>query len=445
MNIPNSFITKKPLLLILMLVVLVCFWSKLCFAEKQDLISEGEQALALGDLDSAEMIFTKAADLNPEGYRALKTLAEIKSDLKKYEEANALIEKILALEVTGSRKVLIYRDGGPEPQKGELIDETVVKMGTVQAPDNKFMKTPQMEEIEHYRIFLVDSGKIELLPKSQTKIKYVGVPRIIRERVIELQEKVKKQIIASAGAGGKEQMVELKGGCFLMGSVKGNANEMPVHEVCVPSFKIDKYEVTQRNFQFRMNLNPSYFQGAELPVDSVSWMDANDYCAEVGKRLPTEAEWEYAARGDTTTTYYWGDEFNPKMANLCDSSCELNVRIKDGSDGFKNTAPVGSFPPNPFGLYDMAGNVSEWVWDSYFETYYNISPKNDPHGYVPNQKVAVKKGPETIFLAERSASRKIVRGGAWENHFSSARPANRKVFYPGYRIEGVGFRCATDI
>lgn len=428
-----------------LLFVMVWLLSHVCFANSQDLISEGDQALAQGDLDSAEKIFEKAVKLNPEGYRAMKALAEIKSDLKKYEEANALIERILDLKVTGGRKVLVYRDDGTDPKKGELVDEKVVKMGVSQAADSKFLKTPGMVAIEYYRIFLVDSGKVELLPKSQTQIRYFGIPRIIRERVVELHEMVKKKLIASAGAGKKEEMVEIKGGCFMMGSEKGNANEMPVHEVCVSPFKMDAFEITQRNFQFVINLNPSHFQGAELPVDSVTWMDANDYCRKVGKRLPTEAEWEYAARAGASTEYYWGEHYDPKMGNLCDSSCELNVRSKEISDGFKHTAPVGSFPSSPFGLHDMAGNVSEWVWDSYHETYYLMSPKNDPKGYIPNQKIAVKKGPEDLFLAERSASRKIVRGGAWENHYSAGRSASRKVFYPGYRFEGVGFRCAADL
>ncbi len=93
----------------------------------------------------------------------------------------------------------------------------------------------------------------------------------------------------------------------------------------------------------------------------------------------------------------------------------------------------------------MAGNVSEWVFDSHDPSYYIISPKDNPPGWVPPQTEKVKLGPEQDFLAERSASRKIVRGGAWESHPSAGWSANRKVLYPGYRIEGVGFRCAANI
>lgn len=434
-----------PKIYILFLLLFLIFWSESADAANKNLISAGDRALAMGNMNNAEQIFIEAVAMNPEGYRALKSLAEIKVNLEKYKEADALIERLLSLEVTGGRIVLVYVDGEEEPQKAELVDETVLRNKIVESSLGKFSKPISAGHVEHYRLFFYKSGKVELVPKEQVRMKYIGIPRIIRERVAELGEKVKKKLIAMAGAGKEEEMVEVKGGCFMMGSEKGNANELPVHESCVSSFKMDKYEITQRNFQAVMDLNPSHFQGAELPVDSVTWMDAHEYCQEQGKRLPTEAEWEFAARAGTSTEFYWGEEYDPKMGNLCDRSCELNVRVEDGSDGFKNTAPIGSFPPNSFGLYDMAGNVSEWVWDSYDEGYYIISPKNDPKGYVPEQRVAVKGGPEALFLAERSASRKVVRGGAWENHFSSGRSANRKIFYPGYRIEGVGFRCAADL
>ena len=433
---------KIPVILVLFSLVI---FPGAVFGEPLNLISQGDRAIENGNLLRAEKIFTEAVKQNPKGYRALKSLTEVKVSLKKYKEANALIEKILALEVTGGRKVLVFFEAEKEPLKAELVDETVLKAGIVKNVDSKFSKPISEGPVEYYRLFFIKKGKIELVPKSQVQVKYVGIPRIIRERVVELHERVKKKLIALVGAGKPQEMVEIKGGCFKMGSENGKANEKPVHEVCVSSFKMDKYEVTQRKFQSVIGLNPSHFQGAELPVDSVSWMDANEYCRKSGKRLPTEAEWEYAARAGTTTEYYWGNDFDPKMGNLCDSTCELNVRLTSGSDNFKNTAPVGSFPPNPFGLYDMSGNVSEWVWDSYQEAYYIVSPKNDPKGFVPIQKDKTDGKPEEIFLAERSASRKIVKGGAWENNYLSGRIATRKIFYPGYRIEGVGFRCADDL
>jgi formylglycine-generating enzyme required for sulfatase activity len=416
------------------------------FGASDNLISKGAEARAKGRLVLAEQLFTQAAAANPEGYRAMKALAEIKFELGKLEEANGLIDRLLALKVTGGRQVLVYLKDAKEPVPGELVDETVVKMEISEESSSPYIKDPMFVPVEYYRIFMSNDGKVKIFPKNQVSIKYVGIPRIIRERVVELQEKVKKKMIASTQAGEPVEMVILKGGCLKMGSEKGSSLERPAHEVCVSSFTMDKYEVTQKDFQAKMDGNPSLFPGANLPADSVTWMEATEYCQKSGKRLPTEAEWEYAARGGTTSEFYWGEQIEPGKANFCDRECALNVRFPEISDGFKNTAPVGSFPPNPFGLYDMAGNVSEWVFDSYHESYYIISPKENPKGAL--LQVSQKPGqgePDSLFLAERSASRKVVRGGAWESTAFMLRPSSRKVFYPGYRIEGVGFRCAADL
>jgi len=431
------------------LILLFLGWSLIpgwVFAESDNLISKGEQALAMGNMDLAQQIFTQAAAANPEGYRALKSLAEIKFQLEKYQEASELIDRLLALKVTGGRQVQVFLQNQAEPIPGELVDETVVKMGIVKSASEKYLKSPSVVPIEHYRIFLPNEGKVKLLPKSQTKILYLGIPRVIRERVVELREKVKKKIIANAGAGEAVEMITLKRGCFEMGSEQGGPLEKPAHEVCVSSFKMDKYEVTQKDFQAKMNGNPSLFPEANLPVDSVTWMEAQEYCQKMNKRLPTEAEWEYAARGGTTTQFYWGEQMEAGKANFCDRECALNVRFPEISDRFKNTAPVGSFPPNPFGLHDMAGNVSEWTFDSYREGYYIISPRENPRGALLQVSQKPKEGePDSLFLAERSASRKVVRGGAWETSAFMLRSSSRKVFYPGYRIEGVGFRCVASV
>ena len=440
---PFNFKTSL-LRMVSLFIVIFSLFPNVCFAENQNLISKADQALAVGDLDNAEKLLAEAVKFNPEGYRALKALAELKFQLEKHEEADALIDQILKLEVTGGRKVLVFIEGEEKGRKGELIDETITKMVAPKTSGSKFVRPGALVPVEHYRIFLMDSGKAEFMPKSAVRVKYIGIPRVLREHVVVLREKVKKRIIALTKANVPEEMVPVKGGCFLMGSEKGGPLEKPVHEVCVSSFKMDVKEVTQEAFQSVMDNNPSHFPGGDLPVDSVTWMEAKEYCISLGKRLPTEAEWEYAARAGTHTNFYWGDDYDATKANYCDGSCELNVRVADASDGFKNTAPVGSFPTNPFGLYDMAGNVSEWVFDTHDPSYYIMSPKDNPSGWVPLQTEEVQLGPEQDFLAERSASRKIVRGGAWESHPSAGWSASRKVYYPGYRIEGVGFRCAAE-
>ena len=218
-----------------------------------------------------------------------------------------------------------------------------------------------------------------------------------------------------------------------MGSDKGYAvSEEPVHEVCLDPFELDKYEVTQKDFQTVMGHNPARFKGANRPVDSVTWHEAEEYCKKSNKRLPTEAEWEYAARGGTNTEFYWGDEFDATKTNFCDSNCVMNIRTANLSDGFQNTAPVGSFPANPFGLHDMAGNVNEWVSDWFEIRYYKNSPKDNP------------KGAERSNPSDRrgGGTQKVYRGGAWKTEVNSQRTAWRKGFETDYRLDGTGFRCA---
>ena len=233
------------------------------------------------------------------------------------------------------------------------------------------------------------------------------------------------------------EMVPVEGGCFKMGSDKNGPMEKPVHEVCVSSFKIEKYEVTQKFFQSVMKTNPSRFVSANLPVESVTWQEANKYCNKTGKRLPTEAEWEFAARGGTTSEYYWGEKFDSSRGNFCDNNCDMNVRVAGASDGYKYTAPVGKFPPNPLGIYDMSGNVAEWVadWMDAGKNYYIASPKDNPLG--PDRKNA----PDF----DGGANEKIFRGGSWGGGMETLRSAWRKALFRGYRFENLGFRCAKDI
>ena len=228
-----------------------------------------------------------------------------------------------------------------------------------------------------------------------------------------------------------------------MGSDSGGPDERPAHKVCLSSFKIGKYEVRQKFFQNIMKNNPSQFPGADLPTDSVSWEDARDYCKKQGYRLPTEAEWEFAARAGTTNEFYWGDAVIGKEANFCDSKCDLNSRDANLTDGFKNTAPVGSFPPNSFGLYDMAGNVGEWVfdWMPVNENYYSISPEKNPRGSRPELNAC--SGVDCV--GSYSITQKVNRGGSWNKKSSEMRSANRMDSHFQLRSDGTGFRCAADI
>ncbi|CAI2719509.1 formylglycine-generating enzyme family protein [Nitrospina watsonii] len=202
-------------------------------------------------------------------------------------------------------------------------------------------------------------------------------------------------------------------------------DEAPPRRVYVDAFEIDIHEVTQRAYRKVMNNNPSRFTGDDLPVENVTWHEANAFCNKVGKRLPTEAEWEKAAKGGVRTIYPWGNEMESGRANFCDAACDKRWKEEPFQDGYEHTAPVGSFPPNAYGLHDMAGNVYEWVQDGYDYAYYQHAPAQNP------------KGP-------RAADMKVMRGGSWINYSTGVRPADRTPTDPDERLNFAGFRCARS-
>ena len=411
-----------------------------------EMILSGDRAFAMKNYRDAEKIFDKALEIEPDNYKVLRTLVDIKIKLEKFKEAEILLDTLLKMPTSTGRDILVYLKGNPEPKEAELVDETVMKIDTTAEDDlgelSQFIKKDAIEPVPHYRVYFKKTGKMDLLPKSKTRIKYRGIPTALREQIMFLKADVKKKIIATLVGKPEEEMVAIKAGCFQMGSKTGSSDEQPVHEVCISSFKMGKYEVRQRNFQAVMGINPSENVGADIPVDSVSWESSRDYCKKMGLRLPSEAEWEYSVRGGTKTTFYWGNKVTGREGNFCDSTCELNLREPRVSDGFKHTAPVGSFPPNPFGLYDMVGNVNEWVqdWLDIEKNYYLVSPKQDPPG--PRPELDTCSGPHCA--PSQSITHKISRGGAWNHSVAEMRSANRRYAHFQLKAAGSGFRCASD-
>lgn len=234
-------------------------------------------------------------------------------------------------------------------------------------------------------------------------------------------------------------MVFIPAGEFQMGdaSYEGMSDQRPVHTVYVDAFHMDVYEVTNARYQRFMDTTgrgaPGYwsdprFNAPEQPVVGVSWHDAVAYAEWVGKRLPTEAEREKAARGGLTGKLYtWGDE-DPDAGGIY----RANYDNAEDADGYAYTAPVGSFAPNGYGLYDMAGNVWEWCADWYDRDYYSDSPERNPTG--PDSGDAWWGG-----------EYRVCRGGSWSGGPFTLRVAFRyeqrpTVTYYHY----LGFRCVAQ-
>jgi sulfatase modifying factor 1 len=225
-------------------------------------------------------------------------------------------------------------------------------------------------------------------------------------------------------------MVFVAGGTFQMGSNSGGDDEKPVHTVTVSSFYMDKTEVTQAEYRKVMGKNPSRFSGCDdCPVEKVSWDDANAYAQKVGKRLPTEAEWEYAARGGNKSkgyTYSGGNDLDAVgwyEDNSGGNDLDAVGWYRDNSG--RKPHPVAQKQPNELGLYDMSGNVWEWCSDWYNKGYYSGSPQTDPQG-------------------SNSGSSRVLRGGSWHYYDYRCRVANRYWFNPDYRLNTYGFRLVLS-
>jgi WD40 repeat protein/formylglycine-generating enzyme required for sulfatase activity/murein DD-endopeptidase MepM/ murein hydrolase activator NlpD/roadblock/LC7 domain-containing protein len=243
----------------------------------------------------------------------------------------------------------------------------------------------------------------------------------------------------------KDGMVLIPAGEFQMGdSLDGMSEALPVHTVYLDAFYIDKYEVTNAQYQkFKDSTgyeapyfwNDINYNAPNQPVVGVSWKDAKAYADWAGKQLPTEAEWEKAARGGLSgKRYVWGDEWPPptKAGNFADESAK---RVFSGwtiitgyDDGYAYPAPAGSFKANGYGLYDMAGNVWEWCADWWAYNYYVNSPKSNP------------KGPD-------SGSYKVLRGGSWGHYYGgqNLRTADRTYDNPAVYSDNIGFRCVYKV
>lgn len=227
-------------------------------------------------------------------------------------------------------------------------------------------------------------------------------------------------------------MVLIPAGEFFMGSVEGEglADERPQHRVRIDAFYMDTFEVTVARYEKFLDatghVRPDFWpydetrEYAERPVVGVAWSGAQAYCEWAGKRLPTEAEWEYAARGQDGRRYPWGDDApTVEVANVGKS-----WSYKFYKDRLE---PVGSHAggTSPFGMHDMAGNVWEWVADWYDAKYYARSPETDPSG-------------------PPDGSMKVLRGGSWNFAGKYSRTSSRLRFEPRHRAADIGFRCARD-
>jgi len=219
-------------------------------------------------------------------------------------------------------------------------------------------------------------------------------------------------------------MINIPGGTFMMGSAD-DPSEKPAHQVTIQPFAMGRFPVTNGEWQKCVDAKACSYEpdgDPSLPVHDVSWIDAQQYVSWLAKttqqdyRLPTEAEWEYAARAGTTTKYWWGSQPVPEMAN-----CKGCGRVYDP----QQPAKVGSYPPNAFGLYDMGGGVAQLVADCWFKDYQG-APRDGSARNLPNCR------------------EHVIRGGSWKHDPSYVSVSNRGKYDTGVRYIAHGVRVARS-
>ena len=233
----------------------------------------------------------------------------------------------------------------------------------------------------------------------------------------------------------------VEGACFMMGSPvaeRDRRRDEPQREICVQGFWIGKTTIT--NDQYR-RFKPDHdsgsvaghaLSGTVQPAVNLNWSDAKAFAewlsweagADQRFRLPTEAEWEYAARAGTTTRYYWGDDIDPRYANFSDRNDPTGAAVGNLDDGHAVTAPVGNYRPNALGLHDMAGNIWEWTCSEY-----------DPDYGGQEQRCSNRRADD---------GQRVIRGGSWNNGPGDLRSAKRLPRNPGHRDAMTGFRVVME-
>ncbi len=266
-------------------------------------------------------------------------------------------------------------------------------------------------------------------------LKWLGFGGVGVVSVLALSQIIKNSSIftEALGNGVELRMVKIPGGTFLMGSPESEKerknNESSQHKVNISEFYLGQTLVTQAQWVAIMEHNPSNFQGNDkLPVETVSWLDAMDFCDKLSQktgrtyRLPSEAEWEYACRAGTTTPFAFGETITPAVVNY---NGDYPYGGEAKGEYRQKTTPVGIFPPNQFGLYDLHGNLREWCLDEWVNSYDGAPTDGSVRGNI------------SFHEADKQ---RLLRGGSWYDNASDCRSAKRFYLAASYSSRNFGFR-----
>jgi formylglycine-generating enzyme required for sulfatase activity len=336
--------------------------------------------------------------------------------------------------------------GGTDNSIDTKITELQKKLHTLDTSGSSALEKLQAQ----YDAQLADHSAI--IAKIAQKLTELPAVTATANKTTTPPEQLNKPYLFDLGGGIRLEMIYIPPGKFAMGAPTNeegsSAAEKPQHIVTVTSFYLSKYLVTQEQYLAIMGKNPAYRPGAKLPVEQVSWHDAQEFCRRLslkaGKtyRLPSEAEWEYACRAGTTTAFYFGNTIETHLANYRSRGSKIDQPVDHAKQQkaqqkahqkahqkalsetlIEKTSPVGKFPANRFGLHDMHGNVWEWCADTWHENYQGAPIDG------------------SAWIGE--SDKRILRGGSWDNYARSCRSALRfkwaaenSNYYIGFRVAG---------
>jgi formylglycine-generating enzyme required for sulfatase activity len=442
----------------------------------------------LANLQNYKQAFAKAVEqkypLDEYTSRILKDYQQDILGLKDEDVKSIKLEIISAKKVEDQKHLQIPKQSEKEEYENNLVRyrQELTKVVQVQYPLDEYVRNGLKQFQQFLRIRNEDVVAIELEITSVKEAEYQKQLQIQKQQELEALQR-QRELQAARGLGlhkcelktfdfetakinnigtrinripksaeffaedlGKDinlEMVSIPGGIFVMGSHESEpirrSYESPQHKVTVAPFFMGKYPVTQKQWSIvaglpqvniDLRLHPSSFPGDNLPVACVSWDDAQEFCARLTKktkkayRLPSEAEWEYACRGGTNTPFYFGETISTDLANY-----DGNYTYDDGLKGEyrKQTTEVGKFPANPWGLYDMCGNVWEWCQDEWHENYINAPTSS------------------SAWLDNMNNYIRLLRGGSWYAFpASTCRSAYRNHYNSDNRSKDIGFRVACS-
>jgi formylglycine-generating enzyme required for sulfatase activity len=369
-------------------------------------------------------------------YEFIDEIRELLLDSIRVSEANLVLEKVS--EFVARRVGLSVKDF-----EARLLAPTSSGNDTLETQIRPFARLKAQVLRQLGGVYALKAAELEVNSQALLKFTFEVVTVNRRGEIIKKETKQAQFFSVNLGKDIPLEMVFIAGGSFMMGSPEGEGNESekPQHKVNVQPFFMGKYPITQAQWRAvaklpqverKLKSEPSHFKGDDLPVESISWYDAVEFCARLSKetrreyRLPTEAEWEYGCRAGTTTPFHFGETITSELANY-----DGNLKFSDEAKGERRrkTTSIGHFPANSFGLYDMHGNVWEWCEDTW-------------HG---NYKDAATDGSARTSLDDNNNQKdRLLRGGSWFYNPGRCRSAYRNS-NSGDGGSDIGFRIVCVV